>query len=1186
MEAVTEFLNRLADKGVKLSAHAGRLNCYAQKGVLTEDLKDGITRFKPELIALLEGGSKKQQPNEHGRPREFALSAGQKGLYILQRLNPGISAYNVPLCLQFNSVIDPAVMARAWDHVLDQFPILTARVIERDGALYQRLEEGCRTTLRPRAIDFQDDVKLLSFLQKQAKQPFDLNRGPLNRIDLFMRNGQTAILLITVHHIVFDGASAFMVLKALLELYQQLSDGKPVRLSRELPGYQEFVAWEEAMLASPEGAAHARYWQQQLSGELPVFALLPDVPRQARVSFEGTTLVQDLPADLSLWAGAFSKAHSLPPSVIFLGFFQMLLHRYTNQDDIIIGMPVMGRFAQQFAAEVGYFVNMVPLRARLGGHLELLPFLRKVQSTMLDALYHSSYPFPLIVEGLESRRRNDGPIFRVSYAYQNFANPADFLSLLQQGRFKLEAVPGMWQEGDFELGLEIYEGHASSFSVHFKYSPELYARETIAGLFEDYCSLLQQARERWREGTIPYLGRSGAEIHLSQQLAYWRSRLADVPEAVGIQTDFPRPSVPGVTETTHAFAVDTQLTGQLKRLAEQKGATLFMVLLAAFKVLLHRYTGQSDLCVGSSVVARRNAMLEGLGETFVNTIVLRSQVDGEDRFSPLLSQIKATCLEAYEHQDAPLGQVLDVLELQRGAAAGPLFQVMVVMETPDRALSVRSGTGTWELTARFAETAEELTASIEYSSMLYRSRSIERMAGHFIWLCQSIVAAPTAKIQALDYFGEAEKHRLLVDYNDTRADYPKDKCVHQLVNEQLRRSPDRIAVKFGGQALTCRQLEEKANALASYLQASGVKPDSVVGLCVGPSLDMAVGVLGIAVAGGTSLLLDPALPDDSLAYMLQDSKAAVVLTQDAFRDRVGSLLAQNARRIALDGQWPEIVKRAAASKAAGIALRLDVKPDNASYLIYTSSSTGKPAGVLMEHGSLVNRFNSMQRSHPTGAGDVVLQMTLRGSDVALFELLWPLMAGAPVVLVTPNGEEDIAYLESVIAETSVTALYVSPKMLKTFLDSAKGTCNGVRRVFCSGERPDRTLIARYKGSFPNASLHCCYGPAEAAGVTACDCSQMNGSSLGIGVPIGGPIDNTQVYILDRHDHAQPIGVPGELHIAGDGLARGYLNRPTLTRERFIANPFIPGTRMFKTGDRARWLDDGNIQYLGRSPHSA
>ncbi len=936
METVTEFLKTLATKGVKLSAEAGQLNCYAQNGTLTSDIRKGIIRYKSEIIALLEGREKRQQAQaEKSSSRQskgFPLSAGQKGLYILQKVHPQMTAYNLPLCIKLNGEIDVKLLEEAWSCALNQYPILTARIVADEGTLCHSLDDRCRTSIQQQAVAFTDRQRLVAFLRRRVKQPFDLDRGPLARIELFTLNDQERILLLTIHHIIFDGVSAVVLLRSVIANYQALSKGKPVSLSRERSGYQEFVAWEEAMLASAEGRSHADYWQQRLGGELSSIELFPDLPRLASPSFEGASLAETLPADVSRGVRDFAKAHSILPSVVFLAAFKILLHRYTNLDDIIVGMPVIVRPGQKFSAEVGYFINMVPLRTRVGGRLKLSEFLREVQGTMLDAISHSSYPFELMLDKLRTKPGTKNPVFQVNYAYQNFISDASFASLSPQQAIDVQNVPEIGPEGYSDLGLEIFDKDAL-FSVHVRYNPDLYQEHAIKRFCEHYAALLKS------------LGEDGDR-------------------------------------------------------------------------LLHEYS----------------------------------------------------------------------------------------------------------------------------------------------------------------ILPEQEKHRLLVEFNDTRADYPEDKCIHDLFAERVVLDPGHTAAVSGEQALSYQKLYQKSCDLALYLQSLGVRPDSVVGLCMERSLEMMQGIMGTVHAGGAYLPLDPDYPDDRLTYMLQDSAAAIVLTQEKFRDRISSLATQGVTVVSLDREWPEISRRVVALETQGVELRRDVKPHNVCYVIYTSGSTGKPKGALVEHRALVNRIHWMQKRYPLDGGDVVLQKTPYSFDVSVWEFFWPMMAGASVVFAVPDGHKDVQYLESLIDKAKVTTLHFVPSMLRAFLDNAQAGCNSVRQIFASGEALDKKSVDRYKTKFPNAVLHNLYGPTEAAiDVTSFDCSQLTYPF----VPIGTPIDNIQLYILDQHNHPQPIGVPGELHIAGDGLARGYLNRPELTQEKFVANPFQPGTRMYKTGDLACWLDDGNIQYLGR-----
>jgi len=674
---------------------------------------------------------------------------------------------------------------------------------------------------------------------------------------------------------------------------------------------------------------------------------------------------------------------------------------------------------------------------------------------------------------------------------------------------------------------------------------------------------------------------------LKRQLAYWREKLNGVPASLSLATDYRRPSVQSLYGATHKFILDAQLTRQLKSLAERKGGTLFMSVLAAFKVLLYRYTDQQDICVGTLIANRQHSETEGLIGMFVNTLALRSQVDGDDTVSAFLSQVKATCLEAYENQDTPFEKVVDMLRPRRTGATNPLFQVLVIFQNtamggrdprlPDYPLE--GGISKFDLSIEFTETTDGLVGSIEYCTALYKPDTIERMARHFTNLCRAITVSPAAKIADLDFMDRAEKDRLLVDNNATRTDYPKDECVHHLFEKQALHSPERAAVVFGDEHLSYRELYDASRELGLYLQSIAVTPDSLVGLCMERSLDMVVGIMGILRGGGAYLPLDPADTDDRLSYVLHDSQAAVVLTQETFKAKMGSLLAGGAKLLAVDTQREEIGKRVSALAAKGIELRRDVTPHNLSHVLYTASAAGKAKGVLVEHEALVNRIHWMQRCHPLNQDDVVLLNATDGPDVSMWQLFWPLMAGATVVLAVPYRDQDAHYLENLIKTAKVTALHFVPSVLDAFVSNGHGSCGGVKRIFCGGDGMDKQIVDRYKVTFPNASLHHLYGPSDAAiDVTAYDCSLSDYAF----VPIGSPIDNTQVYILDHHNRPQPVGVPGELHVAGDALPRGYLNRPELMRKAFVANPFIPGTRMYRTGDRACWLDDGNIQYLGRS----
>ncbi|HEX6100799.1 MAG TPA: amino acid adenylation domain-containing protein, partial [Thermoanaerobaculia bacterium] len=666
---------------------------------------------------------------------------------------------------------------------------------------------------------------------------------------------------------------------------------------------------------------------------------------------------------------------------------------------------------------------------------------------------------------------------------------------------------------------------------------------------------------------------------LERQLGYWQQKLAGAPETLDLPTDFPRPSVQTYAGASHSFSLDARLTGQLRHLAEQHGATLYMALLAALKALLHRYTGQNDLCVGSPIANRQYGETEGLIGMFVNTLAMRSQVEGSDSFAALLAKVKTTCLEAYEHQDAPFERVVDSLHLQRNLATTPLFQVMLILQNTERVevdASIQpyplggGGISKFDLTVAFSETPHGLEALFDYNTALYKAETVARMAEHFAALCEAVTAAPAAEVGKLAYLGAAEKHALLAGYNDTAADYPKDLCLHELFTEQALRAGGKTAVVCGDERLTYRELDERSHDLALVLQAQGVGPDSLVGVCMERSLDMVVSLLGILRAGGAYVPLDPDYPNERLAYMLRDSGAAIVLTQESLLERLGGLVAAGTRMIALDRQWPEMAAHVAALKAAGVGLREEVRPDHLAYVIYTSGSTGNPKGVAIEHHSPVTLVHWGLEVYSSEELAGVLAATSICFDLSVYEIFLTLAGGGTIILV-----RNALALTEVSGREEVTLINTVPSAMEELV-RMDAVPESVRTINLAGEPLPARLVDRIYETTAAKKVYDLYGPSEDTTYSTYVLRTKNGPQT-----IGRPIANTQVYILDARNQLQPIGVPGELHIAGDGLARGYLNRPELTDEKFVANPFEPGTRMYRTGDLARWMDDGTLQYLGR-----
>ncbi|WP_164003055.1 non-ribosomal peptide synthetase, partial [Pyxidicoccus caerfyrddinensis] len=604
--------------------------------------------------------------------------------------------------------------------------------------------------------------------------------------------------------------------------------------------------------------------------------------------------------------------------------------------------------------------------------------------------------------------------------------------------------------------------------------------------------------------------------------------------------------------------------------------------------LLARYSGQDDIVVGSPIAGRRFAQLEGLIGFFVNTLALRARMTPGLTFRELLAQVKESTLGAYAHQDVPFEKLVEALQPQRDMSRTPLFQVMLILQNanasvpasalPDE-LSVlpveQDDVGAkFDLSFVFTQSSQGLVGSVSYSTALFREDTVRRFVTHLRMLLQGVVARPEARLSELPLLDDAERHQLLREWNGARTEYPADACLHTLIEAQVERTPDAVALCFEGESLTYRQLDARANQLAWHLRSLGVGPEVRVGLFLERSLEMVVALLATLKAGGAYVPLDPDYPAQRLAWMIEDARPAVLLAQERL---LPHLPAHEARLLCLDSQWQE-VSRQPESRPEPLA-----GPDALAYVIFTSGSTGRPKGAMNSHRGVVNGLLWEQQEYGLSSSDTVLQKTPFSFDVSVWEFFWSLMTGARLVLARPGGHQEPDYLVRLIEQEGVTTVYFVPSVLQVFLEEpGLERCTTLKRVMCSGEALPLELAQRCLQRLPAAGLHNLYGPTEAAvEVTyyACVRDEPHRS-----VPIGRPVANTQIRILDVHLRPVPIGVPGELFIGGVQVGRGYLGRPELTAERFIPDAFsdTPGARLYRTGDVARWLADGQIEYLGRA----
>lgn len=673
------------------------------------------------------------------------------------------------------------------------------------------------------------------------------------------------------------------------------------------------------------------------------------------------------------------------------------------------------------------------------------------------------------------------------------------------------------------------------------------------------------------------------EALLQSQLDYWRQELGgDIP-AVELPSDRPRPVFPSYEGGRVVRVYPVRLREALKNLAANEGATLFMVMLAAFDVLLNRYTGQDLIYVGTPVANRSRPELEDLIGFFVNTLVLKADFQKNPTFIELLSQVRRTALAAFQHQDIPFERLVEDLQPQRETNRPPFFQVMFVLQNepmPEASLpglqitpyDIHNGTSKFDILLNVFEEPEGLNVRIEYSSDLFDQETVERMLDHYLVLLEDIVAHPGRQVSELEVMSGQELRQVIDSFNDTERDYSayRPYLLHRLVERQVAKSPDAIALRFNGISLTYAELNARANRVARQIRARCTGDNPVIGMFGERSIELVIGLLAILKAGGAYLPLDKDYPEDRLAFMLDDSRAEMVLHQGKApawlshhgKDRLVQLSADDEVEPHDRENLPDHVGEA-----------------DLAYVIYTSGSTGKPKGAGNSHAAICNRLLWMQDAYDLSAADRVMQKTPFSFDVSVWELFWPLMTGATLVVAPPGAHRDSSWLSELIQQEGITVTHFVPSMLSIFLaDPDSPGCTSLRAVMCSGEALTTELVGDFRRKF-QADLHNLYGPTEAAvDVTAWDCRLPYARNI---VPIGKPIANIRIYILDRYMHPVPIGVPGELYIGGVGVGTGYLFRDELTRERFLSDPLHPGGRLYRTGDLARFDADGVIEYMGR-----
>lgn len=690
--------------------------------------------------------------------------------------------------------------------------------------------------------------------------------------------------------------------------------------------------------------------------------------------------------------------------------------------------------------------------------------------------------------------------------------------------------------------------------------------------YADYAAWQRQ----WLQGDV-----------LDELLTWWKQQPGAHQTLLALPGGQRRPAVQTFHGATLEMTIPAALATALNVLSQREGVTLFMTLLAAFQTLLYRYSGQADITIGSPVAGRTHSELQDLVGCFVNIVMFHTTLTGTLPFRQVLARVRESTLEAYAHQDLPFEKLIEGLHPHRDLSHTPFHQVMFSLqniplenwEFSGLHVTLEEGhtdTAKFDMTLGISQVQDGLHCWVQYSTDLFDAATIERMLGHFQTLLTGIIANQDCPLADLPLLPEHERAQMLVAWNTTRAEYPRDVCLHRLFEEQVDRVPERIALVYEEHQLTYDRLNRCANQLADHLQQRGVGPEVLVGLCMERSLEMAVGLLAILKARGAYLPLDPGYPRERLEFMLRDSQAWVLLTRSDVLARLPQ--QEGVATICIDPGW-ETGMPGQAHNPVG-----RVHPDQLVYMIYTSGSTGTPKGVMISQQGIVNHMQWMQKTFPLQETDRVLQRTSVSFDGSVWEFFAPLQVGGSLVLLPAEGQRDSALIIRVIKEQQITTLRLVPGLLGMLLQEPElAACQSLQRVFCGGEALTADRVNALFDLIP-VPLYNLYGPTEATILATYTITRPGGAHTVI--PIGRPMANTRLYILDVWGQPVPIGVTGELFIGGVGLARGYFQRPALTAQRFIPDPLSdePGARLYRTGDRVRYLADGNIEFLGRSDH--
>ncbi|HVT97022.1 MAG TPA: condensation domain-containing protein, partial [Acidobacteriaceae bacterium] len=1336
MSSLVEFLSDLRAGGIILSAEGDRLLCNAPRGAMTEDIRKTIAAHKPEILDFLRSSAGTITARQ-GKPGDASpLSRSQQRLWFVSQMDPGNPVYNVVIALGLHGPLHQSAMEQSLRALVDRHESLRTSFHQQEGKPWSEVSE--RVEWRCSFVDLSahppsfaaEEARRLAL--EESRRGFDLSSAPLFRASLFRISPDEHLLLLVVHHIVADGWSLGLIAKDLGAFYAAVVAGKNPNLA-ELPAtYRDYVQWEQqdVVRATRE---QLPFWTEQLKGAPPILEIPGDRQRPALQTFRGQRIAVRIEPELAQRIADLCRTTGSTSFMVLLAGFTVLLHQYTDQDDILVGSATSNRQRKEFAPIVGFFVNNLVLRTHLGGNPSFSELLQRVRKTAHDAYAHQEIPFDLLVEKLQPQRRTGhSPLVQVFFTLQNL--PLEAIELAGLRVVPVQLDPGIARA---DLAVEIWP-EADGYRCDFEYSTDLYNDETMTAMQAQYVRLLREAVERpdtpirqlpllsdeesrqllvrrrrtaspvpnslngspietaraveltrrassgsgamradilpgehplsrsqqrlwfldqldpgnpvyniaiairldgplnraafedalrfilrrheslrtrfierdgvpvavidegedWRldfvdvsavpereqhetilglvlkESQRPYvldqgpvfrvtlyrkndqehvaligmhhivsdgwslgvlsqeLGRvyqayvrhetpplpplplqfrefvqweHDQQLQSSADLEYWRSKLSGELPQLALPLDHPRPPVQTFRGQRATTEIPADLENQLLALARRHNASFYMVLLAAFGVMLRQFTRQDDILIGTPTAGRLKSSFESLIGFFVNNLVLRTDLSGDPSFADLVGRVRTLALEAFEHQSTPFDQLVELLQPERTLDRSPLFQVMFTLQNQDASLPPMGDIAISQLDFQGFRARYDLAVDVyphegrfrcdfEYNTDLFEEATMQRMLRQYLHILELACADATQPIHKLQLLAEPERRQLIEGWNQTVVPPAPWATVPAWFAAQARETPASIAVSMGARSLTYSELDAQSSALASALRAQGISRSDVVAVFLERSPEMVIAVLGILKSGAAYLPLDPALPAQRIEFLLGDANVPLILTQQELRS---TLPPTNATVFSID----EL------DLSPADAPSIQLSGDDLAYLIYTSGSTGNPKGTEIPHSALVNLLASMLREPGLSATDTLVSVTTLSFDIATLEVFGPLLCGAKLVIASRDQVIDPEQLAELLDVSDATVMQATPSTWRMLIES--GWMGRPRlRMWCGGEAlaPDVAEGLMARGS----ELWNLYGPTETTIWSAAHRVRSGENPI----LIGRPIANTQMYILD------------------------------------------------------------------------